>query len=156
MPTGWDRTPGARGCTPQSCSYRDDEARFAALGDSVFGVSSQSHTAQAEFVDREHIPFLLLNDPNLKLAAALRLPTFEVDGSRLFKRVSLLVRVGRIEHVRYPVFLPLPTNGRVGIGPRECGADLAAPGLFGVCETPSTELPAGLSNSLGGRLEDRP
>jgi peroxiredoxin len=106
LPEGWDGIPGARGCTPQSCAYRDALAEFEALGARVIGVSAQSATEQAEFATREHIPFPLLSDPGLRLAEALRLPTFEVDGMTLYRRLTFVAEDGRIAKVFYPVFPP--------------------------------------------------
>jgi peroxiredoxin len=106
LPDGWDDIPGARGCTPQSCAYRDALAEFEALGAAVVGISAQSAAEQAEFAAREHIPFPLLSDPGLKLAETLRLPTFEVDGMTLYKRLTLVAEAGRIAKVFYPVFPP--------------------------------------------------
>lgn len=106
LPDGWDDIPGARGCTPQSCSYRDALAEFEQLGVTVVGVSAQSSAEQAEFAAREHIPFPLLGDPGLRLAEALRLPTFEVEGMRLYKRLTLVAEAGEIVKAFYPVFPP--------------------------------------------------
>lgn len=106
MPRGWDAIPGARGCTPQSCSYRDDYSAFQALGVGVYGLSTQSTEAQTEFAAREHIPFPLVSDPDRHLGSALDLPTFTADGDVLYRRVTLIVEAGRIVHVRYPVFPP--------------------------------------------------
>jgi peroxiredoxin len=106
LPVDWDAIPGARGCTPQSCAFRDHRAALQALGAEVVGLSAQSAEAQAEFAAREHIPFPLLADPELQLAAALRLPTFEVAGMRLYRRITLIVREGTIAKVFYPVFPP--------------------------------------------------
>lgn len=106
VPAGWGSIPGARGCTPQSCSYRDEHAGFRALGAAVLGLSTQGHDAQAEFARREHLPFLLLSDSDMSVGAALRLPSFDVEGASLYKRITLIARRGRIEHVRYPVFPP--------------------------------------------------
>jgi peroxiredoxin len=105
-PAGWDDIPGARGCTPQSCAFRDSLAEFAALGASVVGISAQSPAEQAEFAEREHIPFPLLADPGLRLAKASRLPTFEVEGMTLYRRLTLVARQGRVVKVFYPVFPP--------------------------------------------------
>jgi peroxiredoxin len=105
-PTGWDDIPGARGCTPQSCAFRDALGEFAALGAAVIGISAQGPDEQHEFAEREHIPFPLLSDSELTLAAALRLPTFEVDGMTLYKRLTLIAEAGRIVKVFYPVFPP--------------------------------------------------
>lgn len=106
LPTGWDEIPGARGCTPQSCAYRDLAAELAALGARVFGLSTQDTAYQREAVTRLHLPFLLLSDERLELATALSLPTFEVDGMTLIKRLTLIVADGAIETVFYPVFPP--------------------------------------------------
>lgn len=106
MPDGWDAIPGARGCTPQSCSYRDDYDSFIALDACVLGLSTQSSEAQQEFAEREHIPFPLLSDSDRTFGTALGLPAFNVDGESLYKRVTLIARDGRIAHVRYPVFPP--------------------------------------------------
>jgi peroxiredoxin len=105
-PDGWDDIPGARGCTPQSCAFRDTLDEFGAFDASVVGVSAQGPDEQREFATREHIPFPLLSDSELKLLAALRLPTFEVDGMTLYKRLTLIAEAGRIVKVFYPVFPP--------------------------------------------------
>jgi peroxiredoxin len=106
-PTGWDDIPGARGCTPQSCAFRDALGELAALGAAVVGISAQASNEQREFAEREHIPFPLLSDRELGLmAAGLRLPTFEVDGMTLYKRLTLIAEAGRIVKVFYPVFPP--------------------------------------------------
>jgi peroxiredoxin len=109
VPAGWNEIPGARGCTPQSCAFRDHYAELRALGARVFGLSTQDTAYQREAVDRLHLPFPLLSDEQLAFAAALRLPTFQVDslpGQTLLKRLTLILRDGRIEHVFYPVFPP--------------------------------------------------
>lgn len=106
-PTGWDAIPGARGCTPQSCGFRDHYAELRALGvDAVYGLSTQDTQYQAEAVQRLHLPFDLLSDEKLAFAGALRLPTFEAGGMTLIKRLTLIVHDGTIEHVFYPVFPP--------------------------------------------------
>ena len=105
-PDGWDATPGARGCTPQSCAFRDHRAELAELGAAVVGMSAQSLADQEEFAAREHIPYPLIADPDLQLATALGLPTFEIAGMRLYRRITLVAQAGRIEHVFYPVFPP--------------------------------------------------
>ena len=105
-PPGWDETPGARGCTPQSCAFRDHRAELAALGAEVVGMSAQTLADQVEFIEREHIPYAVVSDPDLRLAAALDLPTFEIAGMRLYRRITLIVQAGTIEHVFYPVFPP--------------------------------------------------
>lgn len=106
LPTGWDLIPGARGCTPEACAFRDHHEDLAAAGARVFGLSSQSTAYQAEAVDRLHLPFALLSDTALALAQALDLPTFRVDDHHLYKRLTLIVRDGVVEHVFYPVFPP--------------------------------------------------
>ncbi|HEX6228408.1 MAG TPA: peroxiredoxin [Solirubrobacterales bacterium] len=105
-PAGWDDIPGARGCTPQSCAYRDSLGEFDRLGATVVGISAQSHDEQREFASREHIPFALLSDADLALAGALRLPTFEADGMTLYRRLTLVAEAGRIVKAFYPVFPP--------------------------------------------------
>jgi peroxiredoxin len=105
-PDGWDAIPGARGCTPQSCAFRDHRGELRALGAEVAGLSAQSASEQAAFAAREHIPFPLLSDPQLRLAQTLRLPTFEAGGMRLYKRITLVVEDGAIAKAFYPVFPP--------------------------------------------------
>src|SRR5689334_13753111 len=105
-PAGWDDIPGARGCTPQSCAYRDALAEFTDLGTTVIGISAQSPDEQREFAEREHIPFPLLSDASLQLAATLRLPTFEIEGMTLYKRLTLVTESARIVKAFYPVFPP--------------------------------------------------
>jgi peroxiredoxin len=106
LPTGWNEIPGARGCTPQSCAYRDRAAELAELGARVFGLSTQDSAYQQEAVERLRLPFPLLSDDRLALATALNLPTFSVDGMTLIRRLTLVVRDGEIETVFYPVFPP--------------------------------------------------
>jgi peroxiredoxin len=106
LPPGWDDIPGARGCTPQTCSFRDHHSELAALGAAVYGLSTQGSGYQREMATRLHLPFEVLSDAEFALSDALRLPTFEVEGVRLVKRLTLLVRAGLIEHVWYPVFPP--------------------------------------------------
>ncbi len=107
VPTGWDAIPGARGCTPQSCSFRDHYAELKQLGvDRLFGLSTQDTDYQREAVERLHLPFALLSDKDLKLARALNLPTFTVDGMTLIKRMAWIIDAGMISHVFYPVFPP--------------------------------------------------
>jgi peroxiredoxin len=104
---GWDAIPGARGCTPQSCGYRDHYQEMRELGaDAVFGLSTQDTAYQQEVVERLHLPFRILSDENLDFARALKLPTFEIQGMTLIKRLTLVIHDGRIEHVFYPVFPP--------------------------------------------------
>jgi peroxiredoxin len=107
LPDGWDLMPGARGCTPQSCAFRDHAAELADLGVSaVFGLSTQSPADQVEAASRLELPFSLLSDESLRLAAAMRLPTFEVDGKTLLKRFTIVVRDGVVAKVFYPIFPP--------------------------------------------------
>jgi peroxiredoxin len=106
LPPGWDAIPGARGCTPQSCAFRDHHDDLRALGVGVFGVSVQSTADQCEARDRLHLPFELLSDTDRRLAETMRLPTFTVDGMTLYRRVTLVVRGGLVEKVFYPVFPP--------------------------------------------------
>jgi peroxiredoxin len=106
LPTGWDDIPGARGCTPQACSFRDLHAEIAAHGAHTLGLSAQNVAEQHEVVARLGLPYALASDPLLALAEALRLPTFEVDGMRLYKRLTLIADAGTIQHVFYPVFPP--------------------------------------------------
>ena len=106
-PPGWDFIPGARGCTPQSCSFRDQSEELRALGVAhLFGLSTQNTQYQREAAERLHLPFPLLSDASLKLTKAIRLPTFETSGMTLLKRVTFVIKNGRIEHVFYPVFPP--------------------------------------------------
>ncbi len=106
LPAGWDDIPGARGCTPQSCAYRDSLGRFERLGARVVGISAQSSAEQGEFADREHIPFPLLSDGDLRLAAEIGLPTFEAAGMTLYRRLTLVAERGAIVKAFYPVFPP--------------------------------------------------
>jgi peroxiredoxin len=107
LPPGWDDIPGARGCTPQSCAFRDSYAEIAARGAHVLGLSAQPAADQYEFAQRESIPYPLASDPLLTVADALGMPTFEVDGiGRLYKRLTFVARAGVIEKVFYPVFPP--------------------------------------------------
>jgi peroxiredoxin len=107
QPEGWDDIPGARGCTAEACSFRDHYADLRAAGASkVFGLSRQDGPYQRELVDRLHLPFEMLADPHGQLGLALDLPTFEVDGRSLYKRLTLVLRDGVIEHVFSPVFPP--------------------------------------------------
>lgn len=106
LPEGWDAIPGARGCTPQTCGFRDHYQELLQLNAHVFGLSTQTTEYQREMANRLQLPFEVLSDAEFKLCNALRLPTFVVDGMRLLKRLTLIVRGGRIEHVFYPVFPP--------------------------------------------------
>jgi len=105
-PPGWDEIPGARGCTPQACAFRDHHAELAGLGARLLGLSAQPPEEQLEAAARLGLPYPLLSDPGLALAAALRLPTFPVGSRRLYRRLTLVARAGRVVHVFYPVFPP--------------------------------------------------
>ncbi len=113
LPPGWDLIPGARGCTPQSCAFRDLHGEFADRGVRVAGLSAQSTEDQREFAERVHLQFPVLSDSGLKLAEALGLPTFGVAGMTLYKRVTLVIRGGEIVKVFYPVFPPDRNAGEV-------------------------------------------
>jgi peroxiredoxin len=106
LPDGWDAIPGARGCTPQTCGFRDHFRELSRLGADVFGLSTQTPDYQREMAERLHLPFEILSDENFELCDALRLPTFQASGMRLMKRLTMIVRDGKIEHVFYPVFPP--------------------------------------------------
>jgi peroxiredoxin len=107
MPEGWDAIPGARGCTPQSCAFRDIHSELVAAGaDRVFGLSTQDTAYQREAARRLHLPFPLLSDAALRLTTALRLPVMLVEGVTLLKRMALVIEDGVIAHVFYPVFPP--------------------------------------------------
>jgi peroxiredoxin len=105
-PDGWDLIPGARGCTPESCGFRDHHAELLALGAEVYGLSTQDTDYQRELVGRLQLLFAVLSDHELRLTNALRLPTFEAGGETLLKRLTLVIRDGSIEHLWYPVFPP--------------------------------------------------
>ncbi len=106
VPAGWDAIPGARGCTPQSCAFRDHAEELAVLGALVAGLSAQTVDDQIELAEREQIPYPVIADPELKVAAALRLPLFQFEGVTLYKRVTLVVEGCAIAKVFYPVFPP--------------------------------------------------
>lgn len=107
LPNDWDMIPGARGCTPQSCAFRDHFAELKAAGAShVFGLSAQSTAWQQEAATRLHLPFALLSDADLAFADGLDLPRFEANGQTLLKRITLIARQGRIVKWFYPVFPP--------------------------------------------------
>ncbi|MBO4222403.1 peroxiredoxin [Bradyrhizobium neotropicale] len=110
----WDMIPGARGCTPQTCAFRDLFAELKAAGAAhVFGLSTQSNEYQTEMASRLHLPFPVLSDETLELTHALKLPTMEVAGLTLIKRLALIIDDGRITHVFYPVFPPDRNAGDV-------------------------------------------
>ncbi len=106
VPPEWDEIPGARGCTPQSCSMRDHYRELQSLGAEVFGLSTQSSEYQKEMAARLHLPFEVLSDERLALTHALNLPTFEFNGMTLIKRLTMVLKNGKIEKVFYPVFPP--------------------------------------------------
>ncbi|MEA2935945.1 MAG: hypothetical protein QOD74_2591 [Variibacter sp.] len=107
LPEGWDAIPGARGCTPQSCGFRDHFADLKRLGVAhLFGLSTQDTAYQREVAERLHLPFPLLSDEKLALTNALKLPTFVTSGMTLLKRLSLVIDDGVIAKVFYPVFPP--------------------------------------------------
>jgi peroxiredoxin len=107
LPEGWNEIPGARGCTPQSCGFRDHFAELERLGVvRVFGLSTQDSAYQREAVERLHLPFAVLSDERLELARAIKLPTFKVAGMTLLKRMALVIDDGIITKVFYPVFPP--------------------------------------------------
>lgn len=104
LPEGWDQIPGARGCTPQSCAFRDHYQELQALHANVFGLSVQSTDYQREMATRLHLPFQVLSDEQYQFQKALNLPTFVAAGMTLLKRVTLISHQGRIEAVHYPIF----------------------------------------------------
>ena len=104
LPAGWDDIPGARGCTPQSCAFRDASDQITALNARIFGLSTQDTAYQSEMATRLHLPFAVLSDAEYALSTALRLPLFEAGGMRLIKRVTLIISDGQITAVHYPIF----------------------------------------------------
>lgn len=106
IPDGWVQIPGAAGCTPQSCSFRDYYHELQALNVKVFGISTQTTEDQLEAAERLHLPFELLSDASFQFSQCLRLPMFDVDGMRLTKRVTLIAKNGTIQKYFYPVFPP--------------------------------------------------
>ena len=102
----WNAIPGARGCTPHACSFRDSHERFRDLGVRVYGLSTQDTAYQQELAERLHLPYPLLSDADLRFAREMRLPVFETDGLILLKRLTLFLRDGVVEDVTYPVFPP--------------------------------------------------
>lgn len=107
LPDRWDAIPGARGCTAEACSFRDHHSRLLATGaTAVYGVSTQDTSYQREAVDRLKLPYPILSDPGRRLGSALALPTFHAGGEDLYRRQTLIVADGLIEHVFYPVFPP--------------------------------------------------
>jgi peroxiredoxin len=106
LPPGWNAIPGARGCTPEACGFRDAHQQFAELGVRVLALSTQSSDYQREMAERLHLPFAVLSDERLELTRALGLPTFDTQGWTLLKRLTLVIDEGRISRVFYPVFPP--------------------------------------------------
>jgi len=104
LPDGWDQIPGARGCTPQSCSFRDHYKELQALGAEVVGLSVQTTEYQKEMADRLHLPFPVVSDVSYEFQKALNMPTFIAAGMTLLKRVTLIANNGVIEAVHYPIF----------------------------------------------------
>ncbi|MFB6117552.1 peroxiredoxin [Halosegnis sp.] len=114
VPDGWDEIPGARGCTPESCGFRDHHDELQSVGaNAVFGLSVQVSDYQREARDRLELPFELLSDAEFAFAEALELPTFTVDGNRYLQRLTLVVKNGTVEHAFYPVFPPDQHAGEV-------------------------------------------
>ena len=105
-PPGWDDVPGARGCTPQSCGFRDRHDEYMALGAEVFGLSVQGTDYQREMAQRIHLPFEVLSDVDYELTRTMRLPTFVIHGHTLLKRTTLVLHQGSVEKMFYPVFPP--------------------------------------------------
>jgi peroxiredoxin len=107
LPDGWDDIPGARGCTPQACSYRDNYPVLKTRLDQLFGLSVQNTAYQAEFKNRVNLPYEILSDEKFQFANSIKLPTFEVDSRKLLKRLTLIIEDGVIMKHHYPVF---PSN----------------------------------------------
>ncbi len=150
LPEGWNEIPGARGCTPQSCAFRDHVLELAAYGASVLGLSSQPHREQSEFARREHIPYPLLSDGEMRLAEELHLPTFQADGRRFYRRLTFVARERRIAKVFYPVFPPQQNAAEVLAWLAEQPAH-GHPGVRG--STPQHSDHARRAQRSGGELE---
>lgn len=113
LPHGWDEIPGARGCTPQACAFRDHYQELQDLGVDVYGLSTQTTDYQREAVERLHLPYALLSDAGMALVRALQLPTFKIGSLTLLKRLTLIIADGVIAKVFYPVFPPDKNAGEV-------------------------------------------
>jgi peroxiredoxin len=114
LPDGWDAIPGARGCTPEACGFRDHIQELHEAGaERVYGLSAQDTPYQREFAERMSLPFAILSDLELRLGELLRLPTFEAGSQRLYARLTMVVLGGRVEHVFYPIFPPDQHAGEV-------------------------------------------
>jgi peroxiredoxin len=125
LPDGWDNIPGARGCTPQACAFRDHHAELQALNASVYGISTQSVADQREAKTRLHLPFVLLSDTTLLLESSLLLPTFALTGRVRYKRLTLIADQGRVIQTFYPVFPPDRNADQVIHWLRSCAVDAA-------------------------------
>jgi peroxiredoxin len=121
LPSGWDDIPGARGCTPQACNFRDHFSELQALDVIVFGLSTQTTEYQQEMASRLHLPFEVLSDNNLAFTKTLNLPTFEIESKTLLKRLTLILSKGRIVKVFYPVFPPDTNAEQVIVWLTTCG-----------------------------------
>lgn len=107
MPEGWDNIPGARGCTPEACGFRDNIDSLRTAGaEAIYGLSGQGLNYQQELARRLHLPYPLLSDPKIGLGEALQLPQFEISGQRFYQRITLVINAGVIDHVFYPIFPP--------------------------------------------------
>lgn len=114
LPHGWDLIPGARGCTPHACAFRDLYAELRDAGAAhVFGLSTQSSSYQQELVHRLHLPFAILSDSDLRLTSAMKLPTMSIDGVTLIRRLAMVIDDSRVTKVFYPVFPPDRNAGEV-------------------------------------------
>jgi peroxiredoxin len=128
VPDTWNAIPGARGCTPQACSFRDSFNEIQGLGVSqVYGISTQTSTYQAEVHERLHLPYDLLSDKKLELQKALNLPTFEWEGKKVLKRVTMAIEKGRVVKVWYPVFPPDKATSEVVSWLKERAAGIRGP-----------------------------
>ncbi|MET1415244.1 glutaredoxin 3 [Roseibium sp. HPY-6] len=130
LPPGWNDIPGARGCTPQTLSFQAEKDAFAAFGVTVFGLSTQTEAYQKELSDRLDLSFPILSDADFELTDAMRLPTMVVEGMRLIKRLTLVIKNGAIEHVFYPVFPPNRSAAEVIAWLQENAADAHGPGVL--------------------------